>query len=129
MSVDILILEKDGIVLIKRGRAPSKGMWGLPGGYIEYGEEPHLAAVREAKEETGLDIILENNKRAPAVFGEGDRNPKWHIITLAFRAKAKNIKKLRAGDDADDARIFKKEEIPEKMAFDHRKIIKEVLGW
>lgn len=129
MSVDILIVQDDSIVLIKRGCEPSKGMWGLPGGYIEYGEEPHIAALREAKEETGLDIKLENDKRMPVVFGEKDRNPRWHIITMAFKAKAKNMKKLKAGDDAADVKLFRKKELPEKMAFDHRKIIKEVLGW
>ena len=127
-TTDIVIVFNESIVLIKRGREPFKDMWALPGGFIDYGEEPYQAAIREAKEETNLDVIIDDIKR-PVVFGNPDRDPRWHLISNVFKAEAKNIHELKAGDDAADVKLFKKEELPEKLAADHREMIKEILGW
>lgn len=54
----VLVNERDEVLLVKSSRGFTKGMWNVPGGFIEYGEAPDVAAAREAKEETGLDILL-----------------------------------------------------------------------
>ncbi len=130
ISVDVIIKYNNKIVLVKRRNEPSRDMWALPGGFVEFGEEPQNAAIREAKEETGLDITLFDSKKA-WVFGHPKRDPRYprrHVITLIFVADAKS-KNIRAGDDAKDAGFFSRKEIPKRMAFDHKEIIKDVLGW
>ncbi len=58
--VGVILLNEEGkVLLVKSSRGFTKGMWNVPGGFIEYGEAPDVAALREAKEETGLDIRLE----------------------------------------------------------------------
>lgn len=105
-----------GIVLIKRGKKPFG--WALPGGFIDYGESAEDAAAREAFEETNLKI---RNLKQFGVYSDPDRDPRFHTLTVVFTAEADDIPV--AADDAAEAKIFTKKEIPENMAFDHRKII------
>ena len=115
-TVDIIIELKGGIVLIKR-KNPPKG-WAIPGGFVDYGETLESAAVREAKEETGLDIEL---MRQFHTYSDPQRDPRQHTITTVYIAKAQGL--AIAGDDAVEVRIFRKDELPDKIAFDHRKIL------
>lgn len=115
-TVDIIIRYKNGIILIKR-KNPPEG-WALPGGFVDYGETLEHAAIREAKEETGLDVKL---IRQFHTYSEPDRDPRFHTISTVFIATAKG--KAKAGDDAKDIGIFKKEGLPDNIAFDHRKIL------
>lgn len=115
-TVDIIIRYKNGIILIKR-KNPPEG-WALPGGFVDYGETLEHAAIREAKEETGLDVKL---IRQFHTYSTPDRDPRFHTISTVFIATAKG--KAKAGDDAKDIGIFKKEELPDNIAFDHRKIL------
>lgn len=126
--VDVIILHKNSIALIKRKKQPFKGMWALPGGFIEYGEEPYKAAIREAKEETSLGIVLKDKKNV-FIYGNPKRDPRGHIISLVFIAKPKNPASIKGMDDAADARFFPKQKLPETLAADHRKMIKHILGW
>ena len=59
LAVNVVVLWEGKVVLIRRGIEPFKGSWALPGGFVTYGEEPTAAAVREVREETGLDIVVE----------------------------------------------------------------------
>jgi len=115
-TVDIIIELKGGIVLIKR-KNPPEG-WAIPGGFVDYGETLESAAVREAKEETGLDIEL---MRQFHTYSDPQRDPRQHTITTVYIAKAQGL--AIAGDDAVEVRIFRKDELPDKIAFDHRKIL------
>lgn len=117
-TVDIIIEINDGIVLIKR-KNPPEG-WALPGGFVEYGESLETAAVREAKEETGLDIQI---LRQFHTYSDPLRDPRFHTISTVFIAKARGV--LAAGDDAEKAKIFTKLNLPEKIAFDHREILED----
>ena len=126
--VDVIILHKNSIVLIKRKKQPFKGMWALPGGFIEYGEEPYRAAIREAKEETRLSIVLKDKKNVFA-YGSPKRDPRGHLISLVFIAKAKSPAGIKGMDDAADARFFSKDKLPATLAADHRKMIRHILGW
>lgn len=118
VTVDIIIEYKDGIVLIKR-KNPPEG-WALPGGFVDYGESLESAAIREAKEETGLDIEL---IRQFHTYSAPDRDPRHHTITTVYIAQGKGL--LKSGDDAKEASVFKKDDLPEVIAFDHKDILND----
>ncbi len=117
LTVDALILYEKKLVLIRRLNPPFEGRFALPGGFVELGETVEEAAVREAKEETGLDIEL---IKLQGVYSDPGRDPRGHTVTVCYIAKG--FGKLKAGSDAKDIRLFGINEIP-KMAFDHNKII------
>jgi ADP-ribose pyrophosphatase YjhB (NUDIX family) len=117
-TVDIIIENNDGILLIKR-KNPPEG-WALPGGFVDYGESLESAAVREAKEETGLDVEL---TRQFHTYSDPKRDPRHHTITTVFIAKATG--KAVAGDDAKEVGMFGRDALPEQIAFDHRKIMQD----
>ncbi len=116
--MDIIIAVDGGIVLIKRKNPPYG--WALPGGFVDYGESLESAAIREAKEETSLDVVLTGQLGA---YSDPDRDPRHHTITVAFFGKASG--KPRAADDAAEIGVFEKDTIPEELAFDHKKILKD----
>lgn len=120
-TVDIIIeIEKEdgtqGIVLIKRKNPPHG--WALPGGFVDYSESLEEAAIREAKEETSLDIEL---KAQLHTYSDPHRDPRQHTISTVYIAKAKG--KPKAQDDAQEIGIFSREEISFPLAFDHEKIL------
>ena len=123
-TVDTIIeLEDDRIVLIYRKNPPHG--WAIPGGFVDYGETLEEAAVREAKEETSLDIELVG---LLGCYSDPNRDPRFHTITTVFVAKAKGEPKGQ--DDAKIAKAFKIEEIPwDELVFDHAKILKDYLKW
>ena len=108
----------EGIVLIKRKNPPFG--WALPGGFVDYGESLEASAVREAKEETSLDVTLVSEFGA---YSEPDRDPRMHTITVVFIAKAEG--EPQAADDAAEIGIFYKDTLPEKLAFDHGSILQD----
>jgi ADP-ribose pyrophosphatase YjhB (NUDIX family) len=120
-TVDIIIeIERkngqQGIILIKRKNPPYG--WALPGGFVDYGESLEEAAVREAKEETALDIRLKSQFHT---YSDPMRDPRKHTISTVYIASAQG--KPKAQDDAQDIGIFTKEEINFSLAFDHKKIL------
>jgi 8-oxo-dGTP diphosphatase len=117
-TVDIIIESNKGILLIKRKKPPEG--WALPGGFVDYGESLESAAVREAKEETSLDVEL---TRQFHTYSDPKRDPRHHTITTVFIAKTAG--KAVAGDDAKEVGIFGRDALPEQIAFDHRKIIQD----
>jgi ADP-ribose pyrophosphatase YjhB (NUDIX family) len=117
-TVDVIIELESGIVLIKR-RNPPPG-WAIPGGFVDYGESVETAAVREAREETGLDVRL---VRLLGVYSDPQRDPRSHTISTVFIAEASGLPV--ADDDAADADIFTEDTLPEEIAFDHRKILED----
>jgi len=121
--VDLIIeTEGDRIVLIRR-RNPPHG-WALPGGFLEYGESLEAAAVREAKEETGLDVELVQQLHT---YSDPSRDPRGHTVSTVFIARARGMP--RAGDDAGEAQVFTLTELPSPLAFDHEKILADYLAW
>lgn len=120
VAVDVVILVNGGLVLVKRLNDPFKDYWALPGGFVEYGERVEEAARREAKEETGLEIDILG---LVGVYSDPKRDPRGHVISIAFLAKGKGVPK--ASSDAKEVKIFR--EIPTKLAFDHKDIIRDAL--
>ena len=106
-------IELDGgLVLVQRAYEPYAGWWMLPAGFVEYGERADETAVREAEEETGLVVALDD--LLGLYFGADDpRNPA-HLAV--YRARAVGGA-LRAADDARAARVFRPEEVPVEAAF------------
>jgi 8-oxo-dGTP diphosphatase len=120
-TVDIIIEYEGGIVLIERANPPHG--WALPGGFIDYGESAERAAVREAREETGL--VLDDLEQFH-VYSDPRRDCRMHTITTVFTAKGSGV--LEGADDARTARVFRADELPEEMAFDHRGILRDYLN-
>lgn len=117
-TADIIIEHGKGIVLVKRKNPPIG--WALPGGFVDYGESLEAAAIREAKEETGLKIKL---IRQFHTYSDPGRDPRHHTITTVYIAKGKG--NLKAGDDAKDAGVFQKDNLPSPLMFDHKKILND----
>ncbi len=114
-TVDIIINIKGGIVLIDR-KNPPEG-WALPGGFVDYGESLEQAAIREALEETSLDVKLIKQFHT---YSNPDRDPRQHTITTVFIATATG--EPRGGDDATQAKIYTRDNLP-TLAFDHAQIL------
>jgi len=121
VTVDAIIELPAGIVLVKRSNPPFG--WALPGGFVDYGESLEAAVIREAKEETGLDLI---NPQQFHTYSEPSRDPRFHTVGTVFTAKAKG--KPCAGDDAADIKVVKLSQIEKlKLAFDHKQILQDYL--
>ncbi len=116
LTVDIVIRYRKGIVLVERKNLPYG--WALPGGFVEMGESLENAAMREAKEETSLDINIVEQFHA---YSDPCRDPRFHTATVVFLADGKGI--LKGRDDAKRAEIFLEDALPFEIAFDHGRIL------
>ncbi len=119
-TVDIIIKLINGIILIRRKNPPYG--WALPGGFVDYGETLEDAAVREAREETGLDVRLLRQFHS---YSDPHRDPRQHTISTVFLADAAG--QAIAGDDAADIGVFSVSDLPYELAFDHRQIIEDYI--
>jgi 8-oxo-dGTP diphosphatase len=116
LTVDIIIRYRGGIVLIERKNPPPG--WALPGGFVDLGESLEDAALREAKEETSLDVTLSEQFHA---YSKPDRDPRFHTVSVVFIGDGKGT--LQGRDDARKAKVFTEESLPKHIAFDHSQII------
>ena len=114
-TVDILI-ELDGkpgtLVFIERKNEPTG--FALPGGFVDEGEYVADAAVREAKEETGLDIELVELFH---VYSDPSRDPRKHTVSTVYIARARG--EPTGGDDAARCLVCAPDQLPAKLVFDH----------
>ena len=115
-TVDIIIEIQGGIVLIERKNPPHG--WALPGGFVDYGESLEDAAVREAREETSLEV---NNLRLLGCYSDPRRDERMHTISTVYMADG--CGQPRAADDAADVGIFQLDNLPEPLCFDHAEIL------
>ncbi len=106
-----MILRKDSILLVERGRAPLKGFWSLPGGVLELGEQLAAAIVREVKEETGLDVepvsVVEIFER---IMRDKAGQPEYHYVLIDYFCKVRGGE-LAAGDDSSKAEWVKRKDL------------------
>jgi len=120
--------HKSGIVLITR-KNPPYGI-ALPGGFAEYGLSLEENARKEAMEETGLEVVIQNPEQPFCVHSDPERDPRGHMISITYIAQGSGT--LRAGDDAKTATLYTIPEVLEllrsnRFAFDHAKIIEKYL--
>jgi len=115
LTVDLIVETGSGVVLVERGHPPFG--WALPGGFVDVGETLEEAAVREAKEETSLDVTLVRQFHA---YSDPTRDPRGHTVSVVFVARAEGTP--RGGDDAKVARVFPIDGLPE-LVFDHGLIL------
>ncbi len=102
------------ILLVERGNEPYKGCWAFPGGFLNMDENAKQGALRELKEETGLEL---QNIKEFGTFTDVDRDPRERVISIAFYALTKKSE-VKGGDDAAKAQWFALDEVP-PLAFDH----------
>lgn len=121
-TVDVIIETGGGIVLIERKNAPEG--WALPGGFVDYRESLEDAAIREAREETSLEVTLKCQLHA---YSDPARDPRKHTLSVVFVAEAEGV--LEARDDAKAAGVFTEENLPGPLVFDHARIIGDYFRW
>lgn len=111
MGVGALILRKDSILLVERGKQPLKGYWSLPGGVLELGEHLGAAVVREVKEETGLDVVpvavVEIFER---IMRDKTGQPEYHYVLVDYFCKVKGGE-VKAGDDSSKAEWVRRKDL------------------
>jgi 8-oxo-dGTP diphosphatase len=120
-ACDIILVENGKILLVKRGREPFKGEWAVPGGRIEDNETAEECAIREMKEETGVDVEI---IRLTGIYSDPKRDPRG-IIVAAFLVRRVGGE-VKAGDDADEAKWFELHSLP-KLCTDHGKIVADAI--
>jgi len=126
LTADIIIEVKQQqntqIVLIERLNPPFG--WAIPGGFVDCGETVEAAAIREAKEETGLEITLEV---LLGCYSAPDRDPRFHTVSLVYIATAEGVP--QAGDDAKTVRLVNINALDVELAFDHQRILMDYLEY
>jgi 8-oxo-dGTP diphosphatase len=119
LTIDIIIeLDAGEIVLIERKNPPHG--WALPGGFVDYGESIESAAVREAREETSLDVKLTEQFYT---YSDPTRDARHHTVSTVFIASANGIP--LADDDAITTRPFSENNLPTPLVFDHGRILRD----
>lgn len=119
LTVDIIIeIPGHGIILIYRKNFPHG--WAIPGGFVDYGESLETAALREAREETGIEVLDLRQFRA---YSDPKRDPRRHTVSVVFTGKGEGQPK--AADDAADLAVFPLDGLPNDLAFDHALILSD----
>lgn len=124
LTVDAVVVHRsaagDRVLLVLRGRDPFAGTHALPGGFVEYGEDPDRAVGREVAEETGLRGLTFCQL---GVFGKPGRDPRGHTVSAAYTAVVTGpLPEVAGGDDAAEAGWFPADALPD-LAFDHAEIV------
>ena len=123
VTVDIVLIKKligdYELLLIKRRNEPFKDNWALPGGFVDKNEDLETAAIRELVEETSITVSELEQLKA---FGKPFRDPRNHVVSVAFFGIVDENIVAKAADDAKEAKWFSVKELP-KLAFDHDEII------
>ncbi len=120
-ACDPVIIRDSMILLGKRAEEPFVGYWVLPGGMVEQGESVREACVREAKEETNLDVKIISFL---GLFDRPDRDPAKGSVSAAFLCVPLSGE-VRRNEEASDMRWFPLDRLPERIGFDHREVIEK----
>lgn len=119
LTADCVVFDRDDrLLLIRRKNPPFKGRYALPGGFVEIGESVEDAALRELREETGIDGKI---VRLIGVYSDPKRDPRFHTVSAAFIVRPRSTK-VKGGDDAESA-SFVADWRGLKLAFDHNVIV------
>ena len=120
--IELVDRPEKPIVLIERKNPPPG--WAIPGGFVDIGESVPVAAVREALEETCLEVSL---KCLLGVYSDPDRDPRGHTVSMIYVAQAHG--EPMAADDAANVGIFDPAAIDVPLAFDHDRILRDYLQY
>lgn len=124
-TVDVVIYHSDyGVVLIERKNTPLG--FALPGGFVDEGESAEAGAVREMREETGLTVSLTG---LLGVYSDPARDPRLHTLGVVYVGSTECPEDLCAGDDAAKAAFYPLNALPERMVFDHRRILEHFIEY
>lgn len=125
VTVDVLVINKktDEILLIKRLNEPFKDCWALPGGFVDENEDLEQAARRELFEETNIET---DEMIQIGAFGKPNRDPRGHMISVAYQTDLIDNQIVKAKDDAKEVKWFSIKDLPD-LAFDHLDIINSIL--
>lgn len=120
ITADVIAEVGDRIALIERKNIPYG--WAIPGGFVDFGETVEQAAIREALEETSLDVEL---RALLGVYSRPDRDPRGQTVTVVYIGRGRGTPK--AQDDAKEIGLFAPGEPPSPLAFDHAEILQDYL--
>jgi 8-oxo-dGTP diphosphatase len=122
IAADVIAEIDDHIVLIERKNFPHG--WAIPGGFVDYGETVEQAAMREALEETSLEVEL---RALLGVYSRPDRDPRGQTVTVVYVGRARGTPQAR--DDAKSVALFLPDKPPSPLAFDHAEILGDYLNF
>jgi 8-oxo-dGTP diphosphatase len=128
LAADSAVRRGNEVLLIQRKYPPMQGAWAFPGGFVDQGEDPHDAALRELQEETGL---VGTKAKLLMVMGDPDRDPRKHIVSIVYEVDVPEDQVPQAGDDAQDARFWPIDTLLSgevEFAGDHLTILKNWLN-
>jgi len=135
VTVDAVVVQSGHVLLVRRRAAPGKGLWAMPGGFVNQDERIRDAVIRELREETGIkvpDPVLRGSIIAQDVFDDPNRSARGRTITHAFLVKLKDdtaLPKVKGQDDADKARWVPIADLKRENFFeDHFDIIQNMIG-
>lgn len=123
VGVGVAVIEEGKLLLVRRLMNPEKGKWSLPAGFVDQGEDPKATAVREAREETGL--VVKVGDVIDVFFNSSGAG--GASIFILYRAQWVEGE-LKAGDDADDARFFARDDMPELAFLSTRAVVARLLA-
>ncbi len=124
LTVDGVLVEDGKLLVVVRRNDPFRGWPALPGGFIELGETIADALRREVREETGLDVVLGS---LVGVYSEPGRDPRGHIVSIAYEVARRGRIEPTAGSDAAGVSWVPVSPIP-GLAFDHARILSDFLN-
>ncbi len=119
LATDGIVLKGGKVLLTKREIDPFQGCWVLPGGHVEYGEKVEEAIKREMKEELGVPVKI---KKLIGIYSDPKRDPRYHSVAVVFLLE-KGKGKVHLNHEASEFKYFSLNDLPEKIGFDHRKVI------
>jgi 8-oxo-dGTP diphosphatase len=124
LAADCVVFDKAGrLLLIRRKNPPFQGHYALPGGFVDYGERVEDAALRELREETGINGSI---VRLIGVYSRPDRDPRGHCVSAVYLVDGGGQEPV-AGDDAASAE-FVENYRAQRLAFDHDEVVADALA-
>lgn len=133
VTADIAVVHKGrrglSVLMVRRGNEPYKGKLCFPGGFADMNETIEMAALRELKEETGLDLTGDSNSEFVGLFDAVNRDPRGRTITALYRCHIRggDLPKVAGGDDAADADWYGLYDLldmsPDDFGFDHHRML------